>query len=93
MEGPELKGPELKGSRLVTCTHPTWCPRRIKLTNAKIKEAIVEAHGALDALRALGWVEDPEAPGESLIMPPGLYFTMKEVSSRLVFIPVVCFRV
>jgi len=33
----------------------------------------------VDALRALGWVDDPEAPGESLVVPPGLYFSMKEV--------------
>lgn len=53
--------------------------RRIKLTNAKIKEAVIDTHGALDALRALGWVDDPEAPGEFLVVQPGLYFSMKEV--------------
>jgi hypothetical protein len=53
--------------------------RRVKLTNAKVREAIVEAHGAVDALRALGWVDDPEAPGEALVVQPGLYFSMKEV--------------
>ncbi|KIZ03396.1 hypothetical protein MNEG_4567 [Monoraphidium neglectum] len=52
--------------------------RRIKLTNAKIRESIVEAHGALDALRALGWVDDPES-SEYLVVQPGLYFSMKEV--------------
>ncbi|KAI8474896.1 MAG: hypothetical protein J3K34DRAFT_406135 [Monoraphidium minutum] len=53
--------------------------RRIKLTNAKIREALVEAHGAVGALRALGWIPDPEAPEEFLVVQPGLFFTMKEV--------------
>jgi hypothetical protein len=52
---------------------------RIKLTNPKIKETICDAHGGVDALRALGWIDDPEAPGEYLVVPPGLYFSMKEV--------------
>lgn len=51
--------------------------RRIKLTNPKIREAVVEAPGAVAALRALGWVDD-EA-GEGLVVQPGLYFSMKEV--------------
>ncbi|GBF89107.1 hypothetical protein Rsub_01824 [Raphidocelis subcapitata] len=53
--------------------------RRIKLTNPKIRETVVEATGGVDALRALGWVEDPEAPEDFLMVPPGLYFSMKEV--------------
>lgn len=54
--------------------------RRVRLTNAKVKAAVVDAHGGVEALRALGWVEDAEAPaGEALVVPPGLYFTMKEV--------------
>jgi hypothetical protein len=66
--------------------HPHPLPRfssppnsRIKLTNPKIREAVVEATGGIESLRALGWVEDPEAPEEFLVVPPGLYFSMKEV--------------
>lgn len=54
--------------------------RRVRLTNPKVREAVVEAHGAVDALRVLGWVDDPEAlAGEALIVRPGLFFSMKEV--------------
>jgi hypothetical protein len=54
--------------------------RRVKLTNAKVKEAVVEAHGGVEALRELGFVDDAEAPaGEALVLPAGRYITMAEV--------------
>jgi len=36
--------------------------------------------GAVDALMALGWVQDEASP-EELVVREGVYFSMKEVSS------------
>lgn len=52
--------------------------RRIKLSNKKISETIVNTPGALDAMQALGWVQD-EANLEELMLPAGVFMTMKEV--------------
>jgi hypothetical protein len=51
--------------------------RSIKLSNAKVRAAVVDAPGALDALKAFGWVES--AAGDELGVAPGTFFTMKDV--------------
>lgn len=53
--------------------------RRIKLTNKRLAETLGSNPAALEALTALGWVADP-ANAQELIVPDGVYFTMKEVS-------------
>lgn len=57
--------------------------RRIKLTNKRLAETLGSDPAALEALTALGWVADP-ANAQELIVPDGLYFTMKEVSVAVV---------
>jgi hypothetical protein len=52
--------------------------RRIKLTNKRLAETLGANPAALEALSALGWVEDA-ANAHELVVPEGLYFTMKEV--------------
>jgi hypothetical protein len=52
--------------------------RRIKLTNKRLAETLGANTAALEALTALGWVEDA-ANAHELVVPEGLYFTMKEV--------------
>lgn len=52
--------------------------RRVKLSNKAIASKLAAAPGAVEALAALGWVEDAAAPGE-LVVPAGTYFSMKEV--------------
>jgi len=52
--------------------------RRIKLTNKRLAETLGSHPAALEALQALGWVPD-EANAHELVVPDGLYFTMKEV--------------
>ncbi|KAF6251942.1 hypothetical protein COO60DRAFT_1556043 [Scenedesmus sp. NREL 46B-D3] len=52
--------------------------RRVKLTNKKVADTIGSAHGALEAMLALGWVHDGANP-EELVVPEGTYFSMKEV--------------
>lgn len=56
--------------------------RRVKLTNKRLAETLGAHPPALEALSALGWVADPAAPQE-LVVPDGLYFTMKEASGFL----------
>ncbi len=73
---PATRPPSQQPTRTTHARNPR---RKIKLTNAKIRETVVETAGGVEALRALGWVEDPEAPEESLVMPAGLYYSMKEV--------------
>ncbi len=57
----------------VTSSHTSPCN-----SNAKINSALVQQPGCLDALKAMGWEE--EAESESLVIPPGLFMTMQEVS-------------
>lgn len=52
--------------------------RKIKLSNKKITENVVNATGAMDAMKELGWVVSEENSDE-LVIPEGVYFTMKEV--------------
>ena len=52
--------------------------KRIKLTNSKVKSTIVEVHGGVPSLLAMGWVVDP-ADNEFLMLPKGSQMTMKEV--------------
>jgi hypothetical protein len=56
--------------------------RKIKLSNKKITENVVNATGAMDAMKELGWVVSEENSDE-LVIPEGVYFTMKEVSSSI----------
>lgn len=56
--------------------------RRIKLSNKKIAELIVNTPNALDALKAFGWVHD-RTNADELVVPSGLYFSMKEVGMLL----------
>jgi hypothetical protein len=53
--------------------------RRIKLTNKRLAETLGANPAALEALTALGWVADI-ANSHELVVPEGVYFTMKEVS-------------
>lgn len=48
--------------------------RRIKLSNKKIAAAITEVAGAVDVLRAMGWVdgEVAEDGGATLVLPPNV---------------------
>ena len=52
--------------------------KRIKLSNSKVKSAIVDSTGGLLSLLAMGWVYD-EADKEHLVLPKGKNMTMKEV--------------
>ena len=52
--------------------------RRVKLTNAKIKAALVDVSGAVDAMLTLGWVRE-EGGEDALVLPKGKFFTMAEV--------------
>jgi hypothetical protein len=56
--------------------------RRIKLTNPRVAATIGAHAPAQEALAALGWVRDAAVPSE-LVVPDGLYFTMKEVCAWL----------
>lgn len=51
----------------------------MKLSNPKIKAALVDTPGAIDALLAIGWMQEHE-PEEALAVPKGRHFTMAEVS-------------
>ena len=51
----------------------------MKLSNPKIKAALVDTPGAIDALLALGWLREQE-PEDALVVPKGRHFTMAEVS-------------
>lgn len=53
--------------------------RKIKLTNEKINTMVVQVENAVDALRALGWVQEDQDL-EYLVIPAGKYMTMREVS-------------
>ena len=50
----------------------------MKLSNPKIKAALVDTPGAIDALLAIGWMREQE-PEEALVIPKGRHFTMAEV--------------
>ncbi|EIE26580.1 hypothetical protein COCSUDRAFT_52390 [Coccomyxa subellipsoidea C-169] len=51
--------------------------KRVRLTNDKIRAALVNVPGAVEALLALGWARDDEE--EALFVPKGRYFSMAEV--------------
>ncbi len=51
----------------------------MKLSNPKIKAALVGNHGAIDAMIALGWAVEEE-PEQALVVPKGRHFSMAEVS-------------
>ncbi|GAB4815029.1 hypothetical protein N2152v2_002075 [Parachlorella kessleri] len=54
--------------------------RKVKLTNGKIKAALVDVAGALDAMKLLGWEEATDETGEPVLMlPKGRNITMAEV--------------
>lgn len=50
--------------------------RKLRLTNAKISEAITTVEGAMAALAVLGWVQDGE---EFLVLPESVQLTMAHV--------------
>ncbi|CAK0733915.1 hypothetical protein CVIRNUC_000354 [Coccomyxa viridis] len=52
--------------------------RRVKLSNPKIKAALVDVPGALQALLTLGWAQEQE-PEEAVVVPKGRHFSMAEV--------------
>ena len=56
--------------------------KRVKLSNPKIKAALVDVPGAVDALLAIGWIREQE-PEEALVVPKGRHFTMADVSVPL----------
>lgn len=55
----------------------------MKLSNSKIKTALVDVPGAVDALLAIGWIREQE-PEEALVVPKGRHFTMADVSVPLI---------
>lgn len=52
--------------------------RRLRLSNEKINTLIVEVPGGIEALQAMGWVQDEEAL-EFMSIPAGKYMTMQLV--------------
>ena len=53
--------------------------RRVKLSNPKIKAALADVPGAMQALLTLGWAREQE-PEEAVVVPKGRHFSMAEVS-------------
>lgn len=60
--------------------------RKLRLSNAKLKEAVVDTPGALSSLMAMGWQQD-DAETESLIFPAGRQLTMAQVIDRDSILP------
>ena len=60
--------------------------KRIKLSNSKVKTAIVDSTGGIPSLLAMGWTYD-EADKDFLMLPKGTQITMKEVSANLSCVP------
>ena len=54
----------------------------MKLSNPKIKAALVGVPGALQALLTLGWAQEQE-PEEAVVVPKGRHFSMAEASPLL----------
>lgn len=54
--------------------------RRIRLSNPKIAQVLVQQDGALEAMELLGWVKD-EADSDFLMVQPGRFLKMDEVSA------------
>ena len=52
--------------------------RRLRLSNLKVRQAVVDTPGALDSLFTLGWLRD-EADPDSLVYPAGRQLTMAQV--------------
>ena len=53
--------------------------RKLRLSNAKVHEAVIDTPGALSALQAMGWQQDAAEP-DSLVFPGGRQLTMAQVS-------------
>ena len=51
----------------------------MKLSNPKIKAALVDVSGAIDAMIAVGWAREEE-PEQALVVPKGRHLAMAEVS-------------
>mmetsp|Transcript_55341 Transcript_55341/g.113174 ORF Transcript_55341/g.113174 Transcript_55341/m.113174 type:complete len:179 (-) Transcript_55341:309-845(-) len=49
--------------------------RKVRLTNEKIKAALVDVAGALDVLLEMGWTQE----GEFIVLPSGTQMTMMQV--------------
>eukprot|EP01026_Neomeris_dumetosa_P014324 TRINITY_DN1516_c0_g1_i14.p1 TRINITY_DN1516_c0_g1~~TRINITY_DN1516_c0_g1_i14.p1 ORF type:complete len:214 (-),score=34.87 TRINITY_DN1516_c0_g1_i14:291-845(-) len=62
----------------VACSPTEEKYRRVKISNQKIKEAIVDVEGGLDVMGVLGWIRE-EQQGDVLFLPPKTYITMKQV--------------
>lgn len=58
----------------------------MKLSNPKIKAALVDVPGAVAALLALGWAQEQE-PEEAMVVPKGRHFSMAEVGPPLRPVP------
>ena len=54
--------------------------RRVRLGNGKIKAALVDVPSALEALLVLGWAREGEGEEAALVVPPGRFFSMADVS-------------
>ena len=54
--------------------------KRIKLSNSRVKGAIVDTTGGVPSLLAMGWIYDA-ADSDVLLLPKGIQMTMKEVTS------------
>eukprot|EP01023_Acetabularia_acetabulum_P008263 TRINITY_DN1357_c0_g1_i1.p3 TRINITY_DN1357_c0_g1~~TRINITY_DN1357_c0_g1_i1.p3 ORF type:complete len:185 (-),score=29.26 TRINITY_DN1357_c0_g1_i1:227-781(-) len=52
--------------------------RRVRTSNEKIREAIVECEGGIDVMYNLGWIVD-EQEQDVLILPSKTYINMKQV--------------
>ena len=52
--------------------------RRVRLTNKTIEKLIVNEKGGLEAMKALGWVSDPD-DSDFLIVPKGTQISMSQV--------------
>ena len=51
----------------------------MKLSNPKIKAALVDIPGAIDAMIAIGWAHEEESE-QALVVPKGRHFSMAEVN-------------
>ncbi len=54
----------------------------MKLSNGKIKAAIVDVAGALEAMKMLGWEEAEEAGEAVLVLPKGKNISMAQVEQH-----------
>lgn len=61
--------------------------RRVRLTNKSIEKLIVNEKGGLEAMKAFGWISDPD-DSDFIIVPKGTQISMSQViliSLRLIY--------